>query len=72
MYATDYYVSTSGSDTSVNGSQKKPWLTVSKAFATVVRDKKRVIHIGSGTFVETATLSAPSGWSLRNERSEMM
>lgn len=67
-------MSNSGSDATGNGSQTKPWLTVStvsKAFATVVRDKKHVIHIGSGTFVETATLSAPSGWSLRNERSEM-
>jgi flagellar basal body-associated protein FliL len=47
-----FYVSTTGSDTTGNGSQVSPWKTLAKATATVASGN--TIHVNAGTYTEGA------------------
>jgi len=67
LFATDYYVATTGNDTSGDGSLANPWATVSKAFTTVPKNAGHTIHIGAGTFTEAAMITAPSGTTIMGE-----
>jgi gliding motility-associated-like protein len=59
-FATDYYVSTSGSDASGNGSQSKPWRTLRHALSKVPANQGHTIKLSSGTFVENGPLKVPT------------
>ncbi len=47
LYAGEYHVSKSGSDTNGNGSFKKPWLTISYALSKLSEGDVLVIHKGT-------------------------
>ncbi|MDJ1506538.1 DUF1565 domain-containing protein, partial [Xanthocytophaga agilis] len=49
-FATDYYVSTSGSDSN-DGSQSRPWRTIAKASQTVPSGS-HMIYVAAGTYDE--------------------
>jgi len=49
--STDYYVSTTGSDLTGDGSAGNPWATIQHAIAQV--SDTDTIHLASGTYVET-------------------
>lgn len=61
-FATDYYVAKSGSDGN-DGSQGRPWLTLTKAVSTVAGNAGHVIHLGAGTFSE-GTIAPASGTTI--------
>lgn len=64
LATTDYYVATTGSDgAGVNGSAGQPWKTVAYA-ASRVTGTDSVIHVGPGTFAETARVNLNPGVSL--------
>lgn len=52
----DYYVTKLGNDTTGNGSEALPWLTIQKAVDTVP-DGTHTIKIGAGTYAEGTRLS---------------
>src|SRR5690606_10911701 len=58
-FAADYYVSTSGSDASGNGSQSRPWRTLHYALSRVPGNQGHTIKLSSGTFVENGPLRVP-------------
>ena len=70
LFATDYYVSTTGNDAN-NGTQASPWRTIQKACVSVVANAGHTINLGAGTFSENAVCEFPSGTNLvgagRNE-----
>lgn len=49
---TNYYVRKDGNDTTGDGSTGNPWLTLSKALATVSIAGGHTIYIGAGTYAE--------------------
>lgn len=54
---TQYYVSTTGSDTTGNGSLASPWQTVHKAMFTIPFDQDDVaVNLREGTYILPATL----------------
>ncbi|MDD5141090.1 MAG: choice-of-anchor Q domain-containing protein [Verrucomicrobiales bacterium] len=55
LFATKYYVSTTGNN-SANGSQTAPWLTVQKAASSMVSGD--IVNIAPGTYQEIVTVSA--------------
>lgn len=62
-FATDYYVSTSGSDATGNGSQGSPWRTLRYACTKVPANQGHIIRLSSGTFVELQ-MTLPPGVSI--------
>ncbi len=56
VFATDYYVATTGSDTTGNGSQTSPWATIDKAGTAV--QPGDVVHVAPGTYFGKVTVSA--------------
>jgi parallel beta-helix repeat protein len=50
--AGTYYVRKTGNDTSGDGSDALPWLTISKALATVAIGGNHTINVGDGTYQE--------------------
>lgn len=56
-----YYVTTTGNDSTGNGSSNAPWKTVKKACDTVTSG---TINVAAGTFVETSTINIPNGVSV--------
>ena len=66
--ATDIYVSTSGNDTSGDGSESYPYRTIQHAIDSIPRNldnKEITVHITSGTYTEDVVVSGFSGGSLR-------
>lgn len=49
---TKWYVRKNGNDTTGNGSSATPWLTVSKALATISTAANQVLLIGDGVYTE--------------------
>ena len=62
-FATDYYVSTSGSDASGNGTQGSPWRTLRFACTRVTANQGHTIRLSGGTFVELQ-MTVPPGVSI--------
>ncbi|MBD2777381.1 DUF1565 domain-containing protein [Iningainema tapete] len=62
-FATNYYVSTQGSDKG-NGTQSSPWRSLKKALSSVKRDQGHTIRIGKGTFDLGEIVYVPSGVNL--------
>jgi len=60
IFATDYYVSTSGSDASGNGSQASPWRSLRVACTKVAANQGHTIRVSAGTFLETQ-IAVPTG-----------
>ena len=60
-----YYVSKSGNDTTGDGSQGNPWLTVQKAYSTVSTAGGHTINVGAGTYAENTS----GTWLLQLDRS---
>jgi hypothetical protein len=59
---TVYYVSTSGSNTTGNGTSGSPWRTLAYAASQVTPGTgNKTISLGAGTFVETAMTYLPLG-----------
>ena len=55
--ATDYYVATTGSDTTGNGSSGSPWATIAHAFGYISQFYSAsavTIHVANGTYVTPA------------------
>ena len=52
-----YYVATTGNDSTGDGSVNNPWLTISKALATVAIDKPATINVAAGTYAENTVSS---------------
>jgi len=61
VFATNYYVSTSGNDGNNGLSNGSAWRTIAKACSTVPENAGHVINIGAGTFYETSQINLPSG-----------
>lgn len=61
-----YYVSTSGSDDTGDGTQAKPWKSLGKAAATV-NTQGALIKILAGTYTETTTAKLAVGVSVEGE-----
>ncbi|MBX7195889.1 MAG: hypothetical protein K1X94_27795 [Sandaracinaceae bacterium] len=59
------HVSTTGSDTSGDGSSGAPWASV--AFAASHATAGATIHVASGTYLETTTIELPVGVCLEGE-----
>jgi gliding motility-associated-like protein len=68
-YATNYYVSTSGSDASGNGSQSSPWRTLRYALSKVSSNQGHTINLSGGTFIENGPLSVPTGVNINGSGS---
>jgi len=51
---TDYYVSTTGNDTTGDGSEGNPWRTIKHAISQAVSGD--TIHVASGTYVESGQI----------------
>jgi hypothetical protein len=64
------YVSTSGSNTSGDGSSARPWRTLRHAVTKVPANKGYVIKLGVGTFVESGMVSVPPGVSVEGSGTE--
>jgi len=62
-FATDYYVSTAGSDASGNGTQGSPWRTLRFACSRVPANQGHTIRLSGGTFVELQ-MTLPPGVSI--------
>src|SRR6188474_831180 len=60
-FAATFYVSTSGNDTSGNGSSLSPWKTLRYAITKVAPNQGHTIQLGSGTFVEDGMVDVPPG-----------
>lgn len=65
--ATTYYVATTGSDTTGNGTSSNPWRTLAYAVTKVPSGQGHIIHLKSGTFVETSPISVPVGVNIEGE-----
>lgn len=62
-FATEYYVTTGGNDTTGDGSVGNSWLTLAKA-CTSVAAGTHTINLGAGTFTETAKCELATGVSI--------
>jgi gliding motility-associated-like protein len=62
-FATDYYVSTAGSDAAGNGTQGSPWRTLRFACSRVPANQGHTIRLSAGTFVELQ-MTLPPGVSI--------
>jgi len=63
LVAADYFVATTGSDTTGNGTSDNPFATPSKA-ALVASASGDVIRVAAGTYTETSNILLKSGVSL--------
>src|SRR5258708_37041131 len=63
-FASTYYVSTTGSDASGNGSSVSPWKTLMYAVTKVAANQGHTIQVGAGTFVESGLVEVPLGGSV--------
>ena len=61
LNAAVYYVSTTGSDSTGNGSSSSPWKTLSYAVSHVPVVSGNTVHLNAGTFNETAQSVIPLG-----------
>jgi len=61
-----YYISTSGSDSSGNGTSNKPWKTLAYACSRVTTSGS-VIHVNAGTYIETSQCNLAVGVSIEGE-----
>lgn len=52
---TDYYVATTGSDTTGDGSSGSPWATINKARGTMSSSADNTVYIAAGTYDESYT-----------------
>jgi len=59
--ATTYYVSTTGNDTSGDGSTSLPWKTLKYAVGRVAANQGHIIQLSSGTFIESGLIEVPLG-----------
>ena len=64
LFATSYYVSTSGNDSNDGTSASTAWRTLAKACSSVSANQGHIINIGSGTFTEDKMITIPSGVSV--------
>jgi hypothetical protein len=55
-YASTYYVTPSGNDTTGNGTIYKPWATLSHALVSAASGTPAVILVGAGTYTENVAL----------------
>src|SRR5258708_21560795 len=60
-FASTYYVSTTGSDASGNGSSASPWKTLMYAVTKVAANQGHTIQVGAGTFIESGLVEVPLG-----------
>src|SRR5579859_4623418 len=60
-FANTYYVSTTGNDTSGDGSATNPWKTLMFAVTQVAANQGNTIQVGAGTFVESGLVEVPLG-----------
>ena len=65
---TYFYVSTSGNDSSGNGSAGSPWRSLAKACSSV-SSSGAVIHVNTGTYTEPSTCALKVGVSIEGEGS---
>lgn len=61
-----YYISTTGNDSTGNGSQSSPWKTLSKAVSSVTT-LGDTIHVNAGTYTETSTLNLAVGVNIEGD-----
>ena len=61
-----YYISTSGNDTTGNGTLSFPWRTLVKA-TTAVTTPGDIIHINAGTYIETTTCNLAVGVNIEGD-----
>lgn len=64
-----YYISTTGNDSTGNGSQASPWKTLAKATASVTNSGDK-IHVNAGTYTETQQLNLAVGVSIEGDSKE--
>lgn len=64
LFATSYYVSTSGNDSNDGTSASTAWRTLAKACSTVSANQGHIINLGTGTFTETSIITIPSGTNI--------
>src|SRR5688500_17351927 len=62
--ATVYYVSTSGSDATGNGTSTSPWRSLKYAVTRVAASQGHSIKLSAGTFVENGQFNVPLGVSI--------
>ncbi len=60
-FANTYYVSTTGNDTSGDGSASNPWKTLMYAVTKVAANQGHTIQVGAGTFIESGLVEVPLG-----------
>src|SRR5258708_23133493 len=63
-FANTYYVSTTGNDTSGDGSVSNPWKTLMYAVMKVAANQGHTIQVGAGTFIESGLVEVPLGVSI--------
>jgi len=63
-FANIYYVTTTGNDTSGDGSAANPWKTLMYAVTKVAANQGHTIQVGAGTFVENGLVEVPLGVSI--------
>lgn len=64
LFANIYYVSTTGNDTSGDGSAANPWKSLKYAVTKVAASQGHVIQVGAGTFMESGLVEVPLGVSI--------
>lgn len=64
--ATIFYISTTGNDITGTGTITNPWKTLYKA-TSVVSVSGDIIHVNSGTYLETMQISLPVGVSIEGD-----
>jgi len=60
-FGATYYISTTGNDTSGNGSLSTPWKTLKYAVTKVAANQGHTIQLGSGIFIENGMIDLPPG-----------
>src|SRR5258708_14544057 len=60
-FANTYYVSTTGNDTSGDGSVSNPWKTLMYAVTKVAGNQGHTIQVGAGTFIESGLVEVQLG-----------
>src|SRR5258706_14257044 len=63
-FANTYYVTTTGNDTSGDGSASNPWKTLRYAVTRVAASQGHTIQVGAGTFIESGLVEVPLGVSI--------
>jgi hypothetical protein len=63
-FATEYYIATTGNDSTGDGTIGTPWLTLAKA-CTSVAAGSHTINVAAGTYTETAKCTLAAGVSIK-------